>query len=637
VTLPPLVERELRVAARLRSTSRLRVVAALIAAVLGGGLILLTLAGLPLFLGTSIGRGLFATLTWLALAAALLSGPFLTSDALSIEKREGTLGFLFLTDLRGYDVVLGKLMASALRAGYGLLAILPVLALTLTMGGITGAQFWKTALALGTALMLSLSAGLFCSSLCREAQKALGLTVLLLALITATGPITDSLLSAAIGWSSGPVFSLCSPGYLFAAAGAWGRSSFWSAWMVNLLLIGALLLSTCIRLPRTWQETGEGTSRYGRFWNRPWSRGGEAGRASERRRLLDLNPVLWVVSRELWLLRGSWLAVLVSAAGLIGYCLADDDVPGLFMTIITEVWTSLSFIIPLLAYLAVASQSCRFLGDARRSGLLELLLSTPLTHADLVRGYWRGLLRNLGLPLALLILIDVIGEQVSSQRTQLQITATMAAPPASGSNTVMAGSVTSVGMTNSAPASPNAGPAGPVNPVPPGTPLSGLLSAPPVWVQWMVSLLLGANLAANLAAIAWAGLWMGLINRSVNIATLKTLLFVQIIPFFAFSFLSALVFPLVLVPMLLGGSSPPSANAMQTLAVWMPMLFGAVYGLLNLAKDLGFVLWAKERLSVEFRAQASLSFSPAIVPAPPILESSPGEGSAKVQNSGSTE
>jgi hypothetical protein len=76
---------------------------------------------------------------------------------------------------------------------------------------------------------------------------------------------------------------------------------------------------------------------------------------------------------------------------------------------------------------------------------------------------------------------------------------------------------------------------------------------------------------------------------------------------------------------------------MQTLAVWMPMLFGAVYGLLNLAKDLGFVLWAKERLSVEFRAQASLSFSPAIVPAPPILESSPGEGSAKVQNSGSTE
>ena len=157
-------------------------------------------------------------------------------------------------------------------------------------------------------------------------------------------------------------------------------------------------------------------------------------------------------------------------------------------------------------------------------------------------------------------------------------------------------------------------------------------------MQWIVSLLLGPNLVANLAAIAWAGLWMGLIHRSVNIATPKTLLFVRIIPFFAFGFLSALVFQLVVVvPTLPGGSSAPTANAMQALTAWLPVFIGAVYGLLNLAMDLGFVLWAQERPSVEFRAQASLSFSPAILPAPPILESSPVEGGAKVQASSSTE
>ena len=37
-----------------------------------------------------------------------------TADSLSAEKREGTLGLLFLTDLRGYDVVLTPTQRAAL-------------------------------------------------------------------------------------------------------------------------------------------------------------------------------------------------------------------------------------------------------------------------------------------------------------------------------------------------------------------------------------------------------------------------------------------------------------------------------------------------------------------------------------------
>ena len=58
----------------------------------------------------------------------LFSGRISTADCLSEEKREGTLGLLFLTDLKGYDVVLGKLAATSVSAFYGLLAALPVLA-----------------------------------------------------------------------------------------------------------------------------------------------------------------------------------------------------------------------------------------------------------------------------------------------------------------------------------------------------------------------------------------------------------------------------------------------------------------------------------------------------------------------------
>src|SRR5437879_5110967 len=159
----PIAERELRVAARKRSTFWLRVVAAMVGLIIGSGFMLIATvqpAGLP-----SMGSILFGALTWICVVAAFSAGIFFTADCLSEEKREGTLGFLFLTDLRGYDVVLGKLLATSLRGLFAFLAVFPILAVTLLMGGVTGVQFWKTALALLNALFCSLSVGLFVSAM----------------------------------------------------------------------------------------------------------------------------------------------------------------------------------------------------------------------------------------------------------------------------------------------------------------------------------------------------------------------------------------------------------------------------------------------------------------------------------------
>ena len=64
-----------------------------------------------------IAIALFGVLTGTAVLYCLLSGVRSTADCLSVEKREGTLGLLFLTDLKGYDVVLGKL-ATARNRGH---------------------------------------------------------------------------------------------------------------------------------------------------------------------------------------------------------------------------------------------------------------------------------------------------------------------------------------------------------------------------------------------------------------------------------------------------------------------------------------------------------------------------------------
>ena len=116
----------------------------------------------------------------LAFLYCLVAGIRSTADCLSEEKREGTLGLLFLTDLRGYDVVGGKLVATSLNAFYGLMAIVPLLAIPLLMGGITNGEFWRTALVLVNTFLFSLAAGMFVSSISKYPRKAFAATLLLL-------------------------------------------------------------------------------------------------------------------------------------------------------------------------------------------------------------------------------------------------------------------------------------------------------------------------------------------------------------------------------------------------------------------------------------------------------------------------
>ena len=138
MTFLPVVDRELRVAARRRGTYWTRLLFAVVCAGIVGLVLMFAWAMRG---GTSgIGAGLFHFLTLIALGFSAFAGVFLTADCLSEEKREGTLGLLFLTDLKGYDVVLGKLLATSVPAIYGVLAVFPVQAITLTMGP---SRYWK--------------------------------------------------------------------------------------------------------------------------------------------------------------------------------------------------------------------------------------------------------------------------------------------------------------------------------------------------------------------------------------------------------------------------------------------------------------------------------------------------------------
>jgi len=247
----PIVARELRVAARQRSTFWVRVAAAIAGLFIGAGCLFLTQ-----WQGNNtaqLGGFLFSALTWICLAAGLGAGLFFTSDCLSEEKREGTLGLLFLTDLRGYDVVLGKLLATSLRGSYALVAVLPILATTQLMGGVTGPQYWKSALALMNALFCSLTAGMVVSSISRDSQKAMAATLSLVLLLALGGPLTDAGIAVLTRGSFHPRGSLLSPAYVLVTASAWGRSAYWEALLVTGIVSCSMLALACLLAPRTWQ------------------------------------------------------------------------------------------------------------------------------------------------------------------------------------------------------------------------------------------------------------------------------------------------------------------------------------------------------------------------------------------------
>src|SRR5881296_3794893 len=176
MTFLPIVDRELRVTARRRSIYRLRFAVALTAMFLAGTILLVNL-GAPQH---QLGRHVFEGLSLLSFIYCLFSGRISTADCLSEEKREGTLGLLFLTDLKGYDVVLGKLAATSVNCFYGLLAIFPVLAIPLLLGGVSLGEFWRMSLVLANALFFSLAAGIIVSAMSRSARKAMAATFILI-------------------------------------------------------------------------------------------------------------------------------------------------------------------------------------------------------------------------------------------------------------------------------------------------------------------------------------------------------------------------------------------------------------------------------------------------------------------------
>ncbi len=110
------------------------------------------------------GLALFGLMSKASIGLAWLVLPWTTADAIAAERREGTLGLLWLTPLTPGGVLMAKTAAHGIRAAWMLASMAPVMVWPVLMGGVGWADISRWALAWLAMAGLSLTSGMVASA-----------------------------------------------------------------------------------------------------------------------------------------------------------------------------------------------------------------------------------------------------------------------------------------------------------------------------------------------------------------------------------------------------------------------------------------------------------------------------------------
>jgi hypothetical protein len=401
MTFLPIVEREMRVAARRRGTYGTRTLIAGLAALAFGVCYLASLVDPSI----SFVKTLFWGLSGMCLGYCLLAGRLMTADCLSREKREGTLGLLFLTDLKGFDVVFGKLAATSLDGLYGLLAVFPVLALPLLAGGMTGGEVGRMVLVLVNTFLFSAAIGLFVSAVSRDEQRVKGANLALLLCLAGLPPAIGLVLESVVpGFKPPAQFFYSCPVFSFWKCAAVNYkispADFWWSIETTFNLTLACLLAACLLAPRSWRDkpvSARSLRKKGERRHRWWRDGKTERAAAFRRLLLDRNAYFWLAARPYLKAWHVWAAMgLLASLRLV----TTLDVKNIEQ----EANVAFALLLSLLLKLWITTEAARQLAQDKKSGAFEVLLSTPLTVQDILRGQRLALRRQFLKPLVVAVM-----------------------------------------------------------------------------------------------------------------------------------------------------------------------------------------------------------------------------------------
>lgn len=388
----PLIERELRVALRKKRPVKNRWLVA--AACSGGALLFLatsTLSG-SRGMGGTLHKALCVVGVYLALRTPLLMAGVFTE-----ERRNQTLGLLFLSGLRAGEIFVSKVFSAAMIAFTGLLAMFPLLALPFLTGGVSFDLFVATIFALPNLLVFALAVTLLASVLTEDEGAAVLLAGALAAVVCAA-PAMVYLGQAHFAPGTVPScwWLRLSPAYgpwLIWKGLGWGAAAeFWRNAGMTMCWSALCLLAADVALRRVWRDWRENRGVTG--WNGGWQHilhGNVRDRQRLAARWLEVNPWVWLAARDRRPATLGWWGVgglaFVWVAGCVVWRGEWLRTSNLLLTA-----ALLNFVLHwIIRYTAAEG-----LGNGRRDGSYELLLTTPLNPSEIVQGELEALRWHFG-------------------------------------------------------------------------------------------------------------------------------------------------------------------------------------------------------------------------------------------------
>ena len=406
--LPPVVERELRVAARKGSIYWSRTAAAIAGIVVISFVLMGELTRTPVLLGQTTFRVLGGMTGVIVLMSVVQSA----AEAFAREKREDTLGLLFLTPLRSADIALGKLASTSLGAFYQFLAVVPMLAIPILAGGVSAPDFVLLVIGLVNLIFVAATLGLWVSALCWDEKRAASwASSTMMALVLVPGVI-------AIGMANGgssrefEAIGIFSPAFTIVKAvqlRTGGTLTVLASIAWTQLLGWSFFLFACRALPRCWQKrpesvapkadhlqpgksisstfaanSKEGNTRPRKLTRRQFSR-------EERAALLNRNPLAWFAMRWKPPASGTWALVVIAAIGYVPALVAGVSANEWGLLFAPGYALVIMFFVNMGIKTFAAHQASFTFARDRGEDTLELLLSTPNSARDLIDGHAHAL------------------------------------------------------------------------------------------------------------------------------------------------------------------------------------------------------------------------------------------------------
>lgn len=342
----------------------------------------------------------------LLLFFAALSG----ASAVTREKDRRTFILVLMTDLRNYEIVLGKLLGSLLPIVLLLLGMLPVLALTLLLGGVAPGQVAQAGLIIGATAVAAGSLGGLVALWRDKTFQALALTVLFIVLyvcvvrglvvlpaLTGWVPglqevLTQDAVESAQKWLD-PLLALQSvleP----VTESASGLAPAYAYAGVMALVSGLLNVWGIVRL-RVWNPSGEPIIQRERPEEEVEEKDRLAAHAAPGAvRPVWANPILWreiatrAYGRRPLLVKFAYFVVL----GLVCYSALEPLWTGGTRSLYFAAYGLVP--VAVLSLLLVTAQAVTAITSERDGGALDLLLVTDLTPNEFIFGKLWGICYN---------------------------------------------------------------------------------------------------------------------------------------------------------------------------------------------------------------------------------------------------